>query len=535
MTEAELLDRFARIRDESAFALLVERHGPMVLSVCRHFLSDPNDVDDAFQATFLVLVRKAAGLRHKELLGNWLYGVACRVAQRARSQGTRWKSRFAPADQIEDRDSIRSGRGFDPGAAVIHRLEEGPLIHEEVGRLPQKYRTPIILCYFEGLSHDEAATRLGWPVGTVKGRLSRARDLLRPRLARRGVAVSSAALAAMLASAELRAEVPDALARSTLQTAIRMVERTGSEIATGSTISLPITRLTKGVLRTMFVSQAKVIVIPVLVAGILTGTATVTASLFGAQFGGAEAKHANRARSAAPAPQPGNAAAQPKGSPIPGSGGLSPEAQTKGEVPAGMPGPLGGAGGLMTDGGGFGGDGGEDLDSTRILIARVSARISTTDKNPRNAAILKKLDEPVSLHFPNETPLGDVLKRIKEASKPTDGKPIPVYVDPTGLQEAEKTMESPVVIDLEDVPLRFSLRLALKQLGLAYCVRDGVVIISSVNGIQQELMEAQAEQIGLHPEQYPMQGMMGQMSGMGGGMGGMGGGMRSMGGQGGMM
>jgi hypothetical protein len=135
----------------------------------------------------------------------------------------------------------------------------------------------------------------------------------------------------------------------------------------------------------------------------------------------------------------------------------------------------------------------------------------------------------VTLAFPVETPLEIVLKQIKEASKGQDGKKIPIYVDPIGLQESDKTMQSTVVIDLEDVPLRFSLRLVLKQLGLAYCIRDGVVIISSVEGIEQELREAQAEQIGLNPEKYPaMMERFGRMGRMGGGMGGMGG----MGGQG---
>ena len=109
----------------------------------------------------------------------------------------------------------------------------------------------------------------------------------------------------------------------------------------------------------------------------------------------------------------------------------------------------------------------------------------------------------VTLHFPMETPLDEVLKHIKDATKGSDGKRLSIYVDPQALEEAEKTMASPVIIDLEDVPLRFSLRPVLEQLGLAYCVRDGVVMISTVGGIQQELNEAQAEQIGLNPDITP--------------------------------
>jgi hypothetical protein len=190
--------------------------------------------------------------------------------------------------------------------------------------------------------------------------------------------------------------------------------------------------------------------------------------------------------------------------------------------PQGQPNPQAGA---VTDGGGFGGGGGDapDEGESRITIARISAVISTLDKSPKNQAIRKKLDEPVSLRFPTESPLEVVLKRIKESTKGADGRPIPIYVDPIGLQEAEKTLNSTVIIDLEDVPLRFSLRLVLKQLGMAYCIHDGVLIISSVEGIQQELMEARAEQMGLNPDKFP--GAMGGFGGMGrsGGMTGGGG------------
>jgi hypothetical protein len=140
----------------------------------------------------------------------------------------------------------------------------------------------------------------------------------------------------------------------------------------------------------------------------------------------------------------------------------------------------------------------------------------------------------VTLSFAGETPLADVLQQIKDVTKGPDGKRMPIYVDPIGLSEADKTLQSPVTIDLEDVPLRFSLRLVLKQLGLAYCIRDGVVIISSVEGIRQELREAEAEQMGMNPEKFPRVmerfGGIGHSSGFVGGMGGMGGqGMMSVG------
>jgi len=196
LSEAELLERFVTHHDDVAFEALMTRHGPMVLGVCRQLLHDPNDVDDAFQATFLVLVRKAGTLRRCDLLGNWLYGVAYRVATRARVMASRRTDRVAAFQRY-------AAGGCEPADNRISNgtqdFELKPRLHEEVHRLPEKYRAPIVLCYFEGMTHEEAAARLGCPLGTVKGRLTRARDLLHRRLTRRGVALSGVALASDLA------------------------------------------------------------------------------------------------------------------------------------------------------------------------------------------------------------------------------------------------------------------------------------------------------------------------------------------------
>ena len=220
LSEAELLERFVTHRDDAAFEALMTRHGPMVLGVCRQLLRDPNDVDDAFQATFLVLVRKAGTLRRCDLLGNWLYGVAYRVATRARVMASRRNDRVA-AFQRQIVAVAAEGRG-----PADNRISNGmqdfelkPRLHEEVHRLPEKYRAPIVLCYFEGLTHEEAAARLGCPLGTVKGRLSRARDLLQRRLTRRGVTLSGASLASSLAIRGVEAAVPASLQNVTLTAA----------------------------------------------------------------------------------------------------------------------------------------------------------------------------------------------------------------------------------------------------------------------------------------------------------------------------
>ena len=232
LTEGQLLDRFASRRDESAFESLMERHGPMVLGVCRQFLRDPNDVEDAFQATFLVLVRKAPTLRQKELLGNWLYGVAYRVALRARSVASRRQARVSAGKEVDNLATDPRRRGTASADETIEADEERPMLHEEVSRLPERYRMPIVLCYFEGLSHDQAAARLGWPVGTVKGRLSRARELLRGRLSRRGVTVTSAAIAAQLAMHCMpgrrfprRWHIPHSRPRSSCRGGCRLLDR----------------------------------------------------------------------------------------------------------------------------------------------------------------------------------------------------------------------------------------------------------------------------------------------------------------------
>ncbi|WZO98831.1 sigma-70 family RNA polymerase sigma factor [Isosphaeraceae bacterium EP7] len=175
LTEGEVLHEFARHRDEVAFESLMLRHGPMVLGVCRRWLRDPNDVDDAFQATFLVLARRARSIRPGAALGPWLHGVARRIAARARSEADR-RPHPGPGATAELADPRPS-----PGPELRWALDD------ELGRLPEKYRAPLVLCYLEGRTHEEAAAALRWPVGTVRGRLSRGRDALRDRLTRRGI------------------------------------------------------------------------------------------------------------------------------------------------------------------------------------------------------------------------------------------------------------------------------------------------------------------------------------------------------------
>jgi hypothetical protein len=178
----------------------------------------------------------------------------------------------------------------------------------------------------------------------------------------------------------------------------------------------------------------------------------------------------------------------------------------------GMTGMVGGMGGMsgMTDMGGMGGGmtgmGGMGRNAmlaqrefqNRVEIAQLSAALAASDKASKNQSLTTRLDQPLTMSFANPTPLEDVLKYIKSTP---NGKAIPIYVDPKGLELVGQTMNSPVTIDLDGIPLKMSLRLVLKQLGLAYCVRDGVLIISSVQGIREELAEAASEQFGSDPNQ----------------------------------
>jgi RNA polymerase sigma factor (sigma-70 family) len=180
ITDAQLLKRFLSEQDESAFELLMERHGPMVYSLCRRILHDTQDAEDAFQATFLVLARKAASIGKYESLSGWLYMVAYRVALRSRARNMRRSQR-----ERQLNDSPVDRKCMDPAdRTALHELSR--LVDAELSRLPEKYRTAFILCHLEGKSCAEAAGQLGCPRGTILSRVGRARQQLQARLALHG-------------------------------------------------------------------------------------------------------------------------------------------------------------------------------------------------------------------------------------------------------------------------------------------------------------------------------------------------------------
>lgn len=249
-SDGELLERFVARRDGAAFEELVRRHGPMVLRVCRRVLPRLADAEDAFQATFIVLARKADSIVKRASLASWLHGVAHRVALQAREREQRHQATRAP----ELQDTLADGYQREPDAEAAWR-DLRPVLDEEVGRLPEKYRAPLVLCYLEGRTTDETAAQLGWPRGTVASYLSRARDLLRERLARRGVALSGATLAALLSQEAVTAAVPALLAASTLRFAMPPV---AGQTASAGALAERAIPLAEAALRGMAPSKPKI-------------------------------------------------------------------------------------------------------------------------------------------------------------------------------------------------------------------------------------------------------------------------------------
>jgi RNA polymerase sigma factor (sigma-70 family) len=212
-SDGQLLQRYVQAADAAAFALLVRRHGPLVHGVCRRIVGPGPDQEDVFQATFLVLSQKAASIQKQTSVAEWLHGVAYRLAMRVKSRRARhWRrerTNETGLEQIVD----TAPSPIDPAAQASMR-ELGAILDQELRQLPNGCRDALVMCLMEGLSHVEAARRLGWPVGTLKGRLQRGRELLRQRLERRGVSVSAVALSVVLA--EQAAAVPPTLVKATL-------------------------------------------------------------------------------------------------------------------------------------------------------------------------------------------------------------------------------------------------------------------------------------------------------------------------------
>jgi RNA polymerase sigma factor (sigma-70 family) len=266
LSDAELLEQFVAGRDETAeaaFAALVERHGVMVLGVCRRVLGNRDEADDAFQATFLVLARKAAAIARREQLASWLHGVARRASLDARARATRRKAmekRLGAMVPVEPPDQTMAS-------------ELRTILDEELARLPERHRAAIVLCELEALSRREAAARLGISEGTLSSRLARAKSRLRDRLTRRGFALSAATLAAVLNQEVHAVILPPVLVDSTIRVATLVAA--GSSLA--GVVSTSVATLSEGVLKAMLLAKLKFAVLGLVTLAVVSTSVGVLA------------------------------------------------------------------------------------------------------------------------------------------------------------------------------------------------------------------------------------------------------------------
>jgi RNA polymerase sigma factor (sigma-70 family) len=246
VSDAILLERFIRHGDAAALELLVWRYQRLVYGICWRVLGDVHDAEDAFQATFLVLARKAGSIGRREAIGTWLYQVATRAAREARAARSQRTARVRSFGRDEEPRSSEA-------ESLAERQELWTIVDEEVSRLPERFQAVVILCYFEGKTVDEAARQLGCPRGTVASRLARARDQLRVRLARRGIALTTGALAAGLSQTSLAASVVDGLVR---RTGLAIAALSTGLTPAGPVLSTKASALSQEVLKTMFIHKA---------------------------------------------------------------------------------------------------------------------------------------------------------------------------------------------------------------------------------------------------------------------------------------
>ena len=453
LSDGQLVSRYLARGDALAFEVLVERHAAMVQAVCRRSLADPADVDDAFQATFLVLARRSATVRDRDELGGWLFGVSrrvCLLANRARIRRRGHERRAA-----EERSLRTAARAVDDELAAA--------IDEEIERLPRPYRLPVVLCLLEGRTRSEAAAQLRWTEGMVRGRLARARALLRSRLTRRGLAPAGV-LAALARERTADGAVPRAWIENAARNAV-------ARRAAAGLVSAESAALAQGVIRTMMLKNLAAAVLALIAVAGLTACAT---SLVAGE---------DKPKAAAPAQ--GSAADAPFPEPTP-AGKLAPSKQREALNRSRT--------NVFTEVADFDfwrAKAQLELQSLQAQVEAKKAEIAQRESEmkvkrlARDLALYEALEKAVPMRFAKETPVEDVLKYIKQESRtPALPNGLPIYVDPEGLHAAGKTMTSPVQIELEDVPLATTLRLICKQLGLSYQLKDGLLTISADRSFQ---------------------------------------------------
>jgi RNA polymerase sigma factor (sigma-70 family) len=274
-SDPELLRRFAEHRDESAFEAIVRRHGPMVLGVCQRILSHRQDAEDAFQATFLVLVQKASSLRQPELLASWLYVVAGRIARKAKNSQSR---------RVQQEPSAMSTQASPDPRTEAEWRELLSIMDEELQQLPSKYRQPLVLCYLGNMTNEEAAEKLGWPLGSMSYRLARAREMLQKRLQKRNRSLPAGYFAGMALPLALP-QVSGELISTTVSLAKALSASTAGAAAGAASSAAPV-QMALTTLRAMALEKRKILIasaVAVLLA--VFGLGVIVSQFFAGEFG----------------------------------------------------------------------------------------------------------------------------------------------------------------------------------------------------------------------------------------------------------
>ncbi len=426
LTDGELLECFQTSPDtvgHDAFRILVERHGPMVLGMCRSLVRDPHDADDAFQATFLVLVRKAGSIQRRDTIGPWLHGVAGRVARRAHDRAMRRHRREVEATSLIP--------------CPVHPITESSfvveVVQDEISRLAEPIRAPLILCCLEGLSYDLAAHRLGVTEPTLRGRLHRARKQLASRLRGRGITAGMFTSAVEPVRLTLP-PLPSSLIESTVQFSVRWSSVTGL-LSGAASIPDSIAGLAQGVIKTMLLQSLKLSGIAVVMAAGVLGTVVVAQQ-------GMRSGVDGRAQTAA---KPTAKAQETQDS-------RNEQMRAK-------------------------------LEAYREKLTRAEKKDRELKLNEKTKQVEKQLDLRIDAEFPEGIALADLLKYIKQETTKATPPGIPIYVSPTGLEEAKKEMEFRITMNLKQEPVRDILHRALADTGLNFAATDGFLKIDSRTGI----------------------------------------------------
>jgi RNA polymerase sigma factor (sigma-70 family) len=466
-SDESLLAQFVRRRDERAFLLLVERHGPLVMGVCRRVLADVHDADDAFQATFLVLACRAARIRRRASLSAWLYGVAFRTARRLVARRKKYTTVSLPEELARESDPLAE-------LAIRH---DAKVLDEELNRLPAKYRDPLVMHYLLGMPQRDVARELGETTTAIDGRMKRARRRLRIRLAARGVTVTGLSLAAVLESS--RAAVAPALIESTVEGAVALVQGVSPAVASGSSVAggSNVIQLANQELAMMTLLGASKTT-----AGVtLAGCALLVLTMVGIAAsnpppGAANAPQRIELAQAGPSSS-GSESAQVVQPPIAGPPAAAPDA---GAADISGIAPPGGIGGDPFSGGlGAASTTPRSTWSAQVVSDELK-RWQATDYKTRQAAeerIYAELDKDTTVEF-IETPLADIVHFLRDLHG------FPIVLDTAALDAAGIGTDEPITLSLTGVSLRSMLRLMLRPLGLDYVIRDEVMQITSIEAAE---------------------------------------------------